>query len=139
MKKNFFVTPYLFENAYLGTSYREGDILQAISISKESFYKTENPGVTMAKAISEGKVVAYFSGSMEYGPRALGHRSVFVSAKDPSINQSLNQRLERSEFMPFAPIILKERENDYFANLRSKQKCLPFMTITTGEIGRAHV
>ena len=132
MKKNFFVIPYLFENAYLGTSYREGDILQAISISKESFYKTENPGVTMAKAISEGKVVAYFSGSMEYGPRALGHRSVFVSAKDPSINQSLNQRLERSEFMPFAPIILKERENDYFANLRSKQKCLPFMTITTG-------
>jgi carbamoyltransferase len=128
---NQIIKPYFLETAYLGPEYSDEEIMKELETSRCSFYKSENVSSVMAKAISEGKVVAYFNGAMEYGPRALGNRSIFVSAKDPHINQSLNDRLERSEFMPFAPIIMKEKENDYFKNLDSKHKCNRFMTITT--------
>ncbi len=125
------VKPYFLENAYLGPNYSNEEILKDLEDSNCKFIKSDNVSLIMAKAISEGKVVAYFNGAMEYGPRALGNRSLFVSAKDPHINQSLNDRLERSEFMPFAPIIMKEREDLYFKNLENKHKCTNFMTITT--------
>ena len=137
MQMNFSVAPYELENAYLGPQYSKDDILEALNFYQSDYYTSSNPALTMAKAIKEGKVVAYFNGQMEYGPRALGHRSIFVSAKDPSINQSLNERLGRSEFMPFAPIVLKEKENDYFLNLDSKHKCTRFMTITTNVTSKA--
>ena len=124
-------TPYEFEDVYLGSKYSEEEIIKALSHEKVDYYKSENPSLTMAKAVSEGKVVAYYNGAMEYGPRALGNRSIFASAKDPKINQSLNEKLQRSEFMPFAPIILKEKEKEYFLNLISKHKCTKFMTVTT--------
>lgn len=123
--------PYFLENAYLGTQYSNEDILSELNSQNCSYYYSDNISFIMAKAISEGKVVAHFNGAMEYGPRALGNRSIFVSAKDANINQTLNDRLERSEFMPFAPIILKEREDLYFKNIDSKHKCTKFMTVTT--------
>ena len=58
--------------------------------------------------LAAGKVVARFDGRMEYGPRALGHRSILYHAKEPAVNQWLNQRLGRTEFMPFAPATLYE-------------------------------
>ena len=61
----------------------------------------------VAAAINAGKIVGLFSGRMEYGPRALGSRSIIASAKDTTINDWLNKRLNRSEFMPFAPVILE--------------------------------
>ena len=137
VKKGVPVKPYELENAYLGPEYSKDDILRALKSSGVDYSTSENPAKTMAKAIYEGRVVAYYSGKMEYGPRALGHRSIFVSAKDPSINQSLNERLQRSEFMPFAPIILKEKENDYFLDTKSKQKCTRFMTVTSGVTEKA--
>ena len=131
MKKRLPLIPYKLENAYLGLSYTNKEILDALSFHQANYHITNNPALTMAKALHDNKVVAYYNGAMEYGPRALGHRSIFVSAKDPTINQTLNTKLERSEFMPFAPIVLKENENDYFLNLDSKHNCTKFMTITT--------
>jgi carbamoyltransferase len=51
---------------------------------------------------------------MEFGPRALGNRSILVDPRYRGINQTLNQRLQRSEFMPFAPVILEEVASEYF-------------------------
>ncbi len=130
IQKNFPVKPYELESAYLGTEYNDIDIENALNLHTNNYYQTESPALKIAKALSEGKVVAYFNGSMEYGPRALGNRSIFVSAKDSKINKTLNEKLQRSEFMPFAPIVLKEKENDYFLGLNSKQNCTKFMTIT---------
>ena len=53
---------------------------------------------------------------MEWGPRALGNRSILAAPVDKKINKVLNDRLNRTEFMPFAPIILKEKFNEYFDN-----------------------
>lgn len=124
------IAPKPLENAYLGTVYTNKDILDTLKRLEADFTETHNPAMTMAQAIAEGKVVAYYSGRMEYGPRALGNRSIFVSAKNPSVNNWLNKRLQRSEFMPFAPIVMKEMEDEYFLELDSKHNCNKFMTIT---------
>ena len=60
----------------------------------------------VAELVDQGRVVAYFDGRMEYGPRALGSRSILCSGRDPHINVTLNERLFRTEFMPFAPVTL---------------------------------
>jgi carbamoyltransferase len=53
--------------------------------------------------LARGKIVGWFQGRMEFGPRALGARSILVHPTDPTVNDWLNKRLHRTEFMPFAP------------------------------------
>jgi carbamoyltransferase len=67
---------------------------------------------------------------MEYGPRALGNRSVLYPAKEPEVNQWLNKQLARTEFMPFAPAVLAEAAPRLFHNLAGCEKTAEFMTIT---------
>ena len=67
---------------------------------------------------------------MEFGPRALGNRSIFVSATDSSVNKWLNNKLKRTEFMPFAPITLDKDANKMYYNLKPIKKAIKFMTST---------
>jgi len=67
---------------------------------------------------------------MEYGPRALGNRSILYSATDPKVNSWLNQRLGRTEFMPFAPVTLFEYCQDRYLNIAKFLVAARFMTIT---------
>ena len=60
---------------------------------------------------------------MEFGPRSLGNRSILVNAESKSVNNWLNKKLKRTEFMPFAPITLSEHANKIYKNL-SKKKLL---------------
>ena len=85
---------------------------------------------TIARLIAEGKVVGLFQGRMEYGPRALGNRSILAAPTDPSINDTLNKRLDRSEFMPFAPSVLEGAAEDLFANVHKGRYTAKFMTVT---------
>jgi carbamoyltransferase len=83
-----------------------------------------------AQAIHRGKVVGWFQGRMEFGPRALGNRSMLARATDASINQSLNARLQRTEFMPFAPSCLAEHAAEVFAGVDKARHAAEFMTVT---------
>ena len=83
-----------------------------------------------AQALAAGKVVAWFQGRMEYGPRALGNRSLLAAAVDPTMPDRLNGRLGRTEFMPFAPIILEEAAEQWFPAWRADHIASRFMTIT---------
>ena len=76
-----------------------------------------------------GKIIGRFNGRMEWGPRALGNRSILISPSDKNINQWVNLRLNRTEFMPFAPILLKDYAKTYF-NIDSSLDDYKFMTIT---------
>jgi carbamoyltransferase len=67
---------------------------------------------------------------MEYGPRALGNRSILYSATDRSVNDWLNKRLQRTEFMPFAPVTLAEYAEKCYKNLKGAEYPAKFMTIT---------
>ena len=68
---------------------------------------------------------------MEFGPRALGNRSILVSACDKSVNNWLNKRLNRTEFMPFAPITIQKYATKMYKNLNGKKFATEFMTVTT--------
>ncbi len=84
----------------------------------------------IAELIAQGKVVGTYLGRGEYGPRALGARSIMASAVDRKINDWLNERLDRTEFMPFAPVVRKERCADLFDLPQSLMYTAQFMTVT---------
>jgi carbamoyltransferase len=75
-------------------------------------------------------VVARFAGRMEYGPRALGNRSILYRPDEPAVNDWLNKRLKRTEFMPFAPTTLAEDASKYFIGMEGAHDTSRFMTIT---------
>ncbi len=89
------------------------------------------PAATAAQLCANGWVGAIYRGRMEFGPRALGNRSVIGSPADAAINDRLNQRLNRSEFMPFAPVVLAEDAGDVFEIDDGNAYACRFMTITT--------
>lgn len=71
--------------------------------------------MTVARELSEGKIVAFFREGSEFGPRALGHRSILADPRNPQMKDILNQRVKRREwFRPFAPVVLSEKANKWF-------------------------
>ncbi|MEZ5316498.1 MAG: carbamoyltransferase C-terminal domain-containing protein [Vicinamibacterales bacterium] len=117
-------------DVYLGPSFTDAEIAQALQRAQLPFteYKPIEPKVAML--LAAGKVVARFDGRMEYGPRALGHRSILYHAKEPAVNQWLNQRLGRTEFMPFAPATLYEHREANYQHIEGAEYAAQFMTIT---------
>ena len=89
-----------------------------------------NPAETAARLIADGGVVATFIGRMEYGPRALGARSILASPHRRDINDSINRRLDRTEFMPFAPVTTEADAADVFDVTPANAYASRFMTIT---------
>jgi carbamoyltransferase len=117
-------------NVFWGPSFECREILSALQDAKLPFEHHEPIEPTIAALIAGGKVVARFNGRMEYGPRALGNRSILFHAKEPAVNQWLNQRLGRTEFMPFAPATLYDRRHECYHNVEGAEYAAQFMTIT---------
>ena len=84
----------------------------------------------IAELLHKGYIIARFQGRMEFGPRALGNRSILYHAKDPSVNDWLNKQLKRSEFMPFAPVTLYEHAHECYENFIGAEHAAEFMIIT---------
>jgi carbamoyltransferase len=89
-----------------------------------------DPADVATSLIRAGKAGAIYVGRMEFGPRALGARSIIASPADAAINDNLNQRLDRSEFMPFAPYVLEEDAERVFEITNVNRYAARFMTIT---------
>ena len=117
------------DDVFLGPEYSNGQMRSALEASGLMFELSENIERQVAAALYDGCVVARFDGRMEYGPRALGNRSILAAPTDPSINDSLNKRLKRTEFMPFAPAVMREYASEIFPKLTS-ERTLRFMTLT---------
>jgi carbamoyltransferase len=83
----------------------------------------------IARLLADGRVVARFNGRMEFGPRALGNRSILYHCSDPTVNDWLNKRLERTEFMPFAPATIEDEAESSFVGLSGAEHAAEFMTI----------
>jgi carbamoyltransferase len=117
-------------DVYLGPEFSAEEISEALRRAQLPFteYKPVEPKIAML--LAAGKVVARFDGRMEYGPRALGHRSILYHAKEPAVNQWLNQRLGRTEFMPFAPATLYEHRHENYKLVDGADYAAQFMTIT---------
>jgi carbamoyltransferase len=104
--------------SYLGPRYGEGEIRAFLERSGASFQKAEDADErarTIAAAMAEGKVVGFFSGRMEFGPRSLGGRSILGDPRKAETQTTMNLKIKyRESFRPFAPSVLAERVSDYF-------------------------
>jgi carbamoyltransferase len=119
-----------YQNVYFGPAYNDETIVQELQTAGLAFEQITPIEPKIARLIHEGKVVARFNGRMEYGPRALGNRSILYRATEPEVNQWLNQRLGRTEFMPFAPATLFEERHRCYGNMDGAEHAAQFMTIT---------
>lgn len=106
------------QGAYLGPSFTNRAIENLLYHRGVDFTYYEDfaeLAEIAAKLLDEGKVVGWFQGRMEFGPRALGNRSILADARHPEMQQRLNQKIKfRESFRPFAPSVLKEDAADYF-------------------------
>jgi len=109
--------PDSMNNGLLGNSFSETEI-KLITDNHAHFYKCENEDELCKKTaqlIADGKVIGWFQGCMEFGPRALGNRSILADARNPDMQLHLNLKIKnRESFRPFAPAVLEEDAPYYF-------------------------
>jgi carbamoyltransferase len=119
-------------HVYLGPGYDDSEIEAELRKRGVRYEKVADIEARVAHLVNEGKVVARFAGRMEYGPRALGNRSILAHTKDSTINDWLNMRLRRTEFMPFAPSVLGPHAKELFEGYARGASAYAdnFMTIT---------
>ena len=126
-KKKFHVQNY----AYLGNSYKNDEILKVLkenSIDDKfevKFLDDNDLYSRVSKSLTEEKIVGWFQEKMEWGPRALGNRSILADARNPKIKDIINSKIKRREsFRPFAPSILEDQVTNWF----EVDKKVPFMS-----------
>jgi len=113
---------FVLEDAYYGPSFSNSYIEDVINKKVKGNYRIKKMNDDeilkyTAKAIADGKIVGWFQGRMEIGPRALGARSIVVDPRRKEMKDILNERIKRREpFRPFAPSILEEYVGEYFEN-----------------------
>ncbi len=124
--------PEPFDNVYWGPSYSDDEIEQALKSAGGqglTYQRLDDPEARIAELLTEKNVVARFDGRMEFGPRALCNRSILYGADEPEANNWLNKRLGRTEFMPFAPVVMKEHASKLFKGMDGTEHACQFMTI----------
>jgi carbamoyltransferase len=123
------LSPYRLESAYLGAEADDAAIERALREAGLPVRRFDAVEPEIARLLAEGRVVARFNGRMEFGPRALGNRSILYHCTDPDVNDWLNKRLGRTEFMPFAPATLEDEAEASFLGLEGAEHAAEFMTI----------
>jgi carbamoyltransferase len=117
------------ESVYLGRDY-DSEIdgtLRATPGVRQT--QAASPAEDAARRIAVGKIGAIYTGRMEYGPRALGARSILASPQNRETHEKLNERLDRTEFMPFAPVVAAEHAAEIFEISNVNSYACRFMTI----------
>ena len=123
------LAPTDISEAYWGNAATEEEILATLRRYPVDYERLDDPSEAIGDALVAKQVIGLFNGRMEYGPRALGHRTILAEPTDPTMMHWLNDRLDRTEFMPFAPIILEEDAPRYFKNFEAGRLPARFMTI----------
>jgi carbamoyltransferase len=100
---------------FLGPAFDRREILAAVKTAGLTARRSKAPGRDAADMIADGKIVAWFQGRMEFGPRALGNRSLLADPRRPDMRNILNQRIKhREDFRPFAPSVMSEHAEEWF-------------------------
>jgi len=108
---------YVMEHSYLGPEFSDGEIKVALDAAGVRYDRLDQEALVeeTSKEIVRGQVIGWFQGRMEWGPRALGNRSILVHPGLPDMKSTLNERIKRREwYRPFAPVVLAERQGDIF-------------------------
>jgi len=108
---------YIMFNNYLGPSFSNNEVINKLNRYGIKYRISKNISSDAAEAISKGKIIAWFQGSLEFGDRALGNRSILADPRDSKMKDSINKKIKfRENFRPFAPAILEENTKDFFEN-----------------------
>jgi len=139
--------PEVMRHVFLGPQFDDATVEEFLTGTGVTFrkYRREELLETVATFLTEQKVVGWFQGRMEYGPRALGSRSIIADARNPENWKRVNLKIKfRESFRPFAPTVLEERVGDYFefdrpspfmlfvATVREDRRTLPAITHVDG-------
>ena len=112
---------YYLNNLYLGPDYTDKEILDVLKLRNLKYKWVEDPSTFAAKKLAEDKIVSWFQGRMESGPRALGNRSILMSANKAENKDIINARVKfREAFRPFCPSIIWEKKDDYLEKSRDE-------------------
>jgi carbamoyltransferase len=114
-------------HAYLGPSFDDSSIDSALKTYKIRATYLNDPAATAAELLSQGKILGWYQGRMEFGPRALGNRSILADPRDPEMNAKVNNAVKfREWWRPFAPSLKKEAGPEYLESAYDS----PFMILT---------
>jgi carbamoyltransferase len=114
-------------HAYFGPEFSDAEIEKALVTYKLRAMKLDDVTATTAELLANGKIIGWFQGRMEFGPRALGHRSILADPRDPEMNAKVNRAVKfREWWRPFAPSMLKEVAGEYLEYACDS----PFMILT---------
>ncbi len=118
---------FVLRHAYYGPGFSPEEIAAALAGSGLPSSRCD-PAAAAARLLADGKIVAWFQGRMEWGPRALGNRSILADPRRADMKETLNRRVKHREaFRPFAPVVPIEQARDYFASDYPN----PFMLLVT--------
>jgi len=113
--------------ADFGPSFDDSAVEAALKTYKLRYTRVSDPAKTAAALLAEGKILGWFQGRMEFGPRALGCRSILADPRDPEMNAKVNSAVKfREWWRPFAPSMLAEKAGDYLESATDS----PFMILT---------
>src|SRR6202041_1071196 len=114
-------------DAALGGEYSNAEIEKTLVTYKLNAKRADDPARSAACLLARGKIIGWFQGRMEFGPRALGHRSILADPRDPEMNAKVNNAVKfREWWRPFAPSMLAEVADQYIASATDS----PFMILT---------
>ena len=114
---------YEMDHVYLGPSFADDEIERFLRWSKLPYRKLDNVAQEVARYLADGHIIGWFQQGMEFGPRALGARSILAPPFPAGMQGRLNDLKDREDFRPVAPAVLEEYAGDYFVNARKS----PFM------------
>lgn len=130
---NWETDQYRFKDTYLGPDY-SGELQGFVDRVDRGKYEVGDLGETaparIAQLLRDNVIVGFWQGAMEWGPRALGQRSMILNTFDRTVNDTLNQRLNRTEFMPFAPSVIDYMAKTYMPAYEEGDVAADYMTIT---------
>lgn len=127
--------PRMDHNFYLGSRFSGDEIAGVLEQAGLTYSRPDNLCAAVAELLAVGKIIAWFQGAAEFGPRALGNRSILVRPYPEDIKDYLNRQVKfREPFRPFAPAVLAEHANRYF-QIRQES---PHMLIATEVVPEKH-
>ncbi len=115
--------PFRMDHAFLGPGYSNEEIEEFLRWSKLPYRRMDNPAGDVADLLAQDKILGWFQGRLEFGPRALGARSILASPLKAEMQERLNEIKDREDFRPVAPVVLEEQAGQWFSGAASS----PFM------------
>lgn len=114
---------FVMEHAYWGPAYDDEEVERFLQWTKVPYRRMEDVARETAAILAQDKVIGWYQGRMEFGPRALGSRSILASPINPAMQARLNEIKDREDFRPVAPVVLEEEADQWFERAGSS----PFM------------